>query len=331
MLNDNDLKNLVGKPVDIESSAYLYRADRATEENPPESWFALMRYAGLPFDKPIDLNVQAIKSALCSLLWEEIRPIQTLKLIWADTTGRRPLPEELIITTFEAEGNSSSWWHNLKPVERLLEPDWRLKISDDGNTYVYQLMASTCGIVLSLAGKSASDYAVPRVIIETQDTWKQMNLEIEWGFDPTTLNTDYSGRIELYDGKAIRLSPLLEDAVTSLASPFSWNSADGTGARRGVKLSLLYMGTSTWRRVQPFTTQPDDVARTIITVWTKAGNFSFLAADLEHGPILAPEYGVFVRRTSEVNVQLPPVSPTECSSNCIPGPHRRSGRCGRRG
>ena len=308
MLNDNDLKNLVGKPVDIESSAYLYRADRATEENPPESWFALMRYAGLPFDKPIDLNVQAIKSALCSLLWEEIRPIQTLKLIWADTTGRRPLPEELIITTFEAEGNSSSWWHNLKPVERLLEPDWRLKISDDGNTYVYQLMASTCGIVLSLAGKSASDYAVPRVIIETQDTWKQMNLEIEWGFDPTTLNTDYSGRIELYDGKAIRLSPLLEDAVTSLASPFSWNSADGTGARRGVKLSLLYMGTSTWRRVQPFTTQPDDVARTIITVWTKAGNFSFLAADLEHGPILAPEYGFFVRRTSELNVQLPPLS-----------------------
>ena len=68
-------------------------------------------------------------------------------------------------------------------------------------------------------------------------------------------------------------------------------------ARRGVKLSLLYMGTSKWRKVQPFTSQPDDVARTIVTLWTKAGNFSFLAADLDNGPILAPEYGFFVRRT----------------------------------
>ena len=67
---------------------------------------------------------------------------------------------------------------------------------------------------------------------------------------------------------------------------------------RGVKFSLLYMGTSKWRQVQPFTSQRDDVARTIVTLWTKAGNFSFLAADLENGPILAPEYGFFVRRTS---------------------------------
>jgi hypothetical protein len=40
------------------------------------------------------------------------------------------------------------------------------------------------------------------------------------------------------------------------------------------------------------------VARTIVTVWTKSGSFSFLAADLEQGPILAPEYGFFVRAAS---------------------------------
>jgi hypothetical protein len=39
------------------------------------------------------------------------------------------------------------------------------------------------------------------------------------------------------------------------------------------------------------------VARTIVTVWTKSGSFSFLAADLEQGPVLAPEYGFFVRAT----------------------------------
>ncbi len=76
-------------------------------------------------------------------------------------------------------------------------------------------------------------------------------------------------------------------------------------ARRGVKASLLYMGTSKWRKAMPFTSQPEDVARTIVTVWSKSGSFSFLAADLEHGPILAPEYGFFVRRTSALPAPAP--------------------------
>ena len=91
----------------------------------------------------------------------------------------------------------------------------------------------------------------------------------------------------------------------------SWRSLGEGSARRGVKLSLLYMGTSKWRKVQPFTSQPDDVARTIVTLWTKAGNFSFLAADLDNGPILAPEYGFFVRRTGGLTptVFQPPPEP----------------------
>ena len=32
-----DLDPLTGQPVDIASSAYLYRADRAPEKNPPEA------------------------------------------------------------------------------------------------------------------------------------------------------------------------------------------------------------------------------------------------------------------------------------------------------
>ena len=34
---------------------------------------------------------------------------------------------------------------------------------------------------------------------------------------------------------------------------------------------------------------------TRITVWTKSGSFTFLTRDLEQGPVLAPEYGFFVR------------------------------------
>ena len=72
-----NLDELVGQPVDIAPSAYQYRADRKAEENPPESWLALMRYANMPLNKPLDVNAPAIKQALCGLLWEEIRPVQT--------------------------------------------------------------------------------------------------------------------------------------------------------------------------------------------------------------------------------------------------------------
>lgn len=78
-------------------------------------------------------------------------------------------------------------------------------------------------------------------------------------------------------------------------------------ARRGMRFRLLYIGESRWRQVWPYHAQADDVARTLVTVWTKSGSFSFLAADLEHGPILAPEYGFFVRATGKTQ---PPATPT---------------------
>lgn len=281
--------------VDIASSAYLYRADRKAGKNPPESWFALMRYAGLPFDQPMDVNNPAIKQVLSALLWEEIRPVQRLELAWNAGKGVRPRPEDVAIFTLDNRGHASSWWNNLTTVDRTSPP----ALSDDGLTYVYALPVATCGIVISVkGGKSAADYAVPAVRVRVADTWKKMDVEIEWGFDKATAGQDYSGRLETYDGQVAELRPIAGDKDTRNKDALSWRSVGKGAARRGMTFSLLYMGESRWRKVQPFTTQPDDVARTIVTVWTQSGNFSFLAADLENGPILAPEYGFFVRQVS---------------------------------
>ncbi len=295
-----------GQPADIASSAYQYRADRKADENPPESWVALMHFARLPLNKPIDTNAPAIKQVLCSLLWEEIRPVQQLELSWPAGAKRKPSPEELTITTLDNRGSASSWWNNLEATVKTVKPT----VSADGNVYVYDLQAATCGIVVSLGeGKTAADYDAPAVRAIVADRWKKMDVEIEWGFDDATAARDYSGSIETYDGVAAGLKPLDGDATTKVTNAASWNSAGKNTNRRGVKFSLLYIGTSKWRQVMPFTTQSDDVARTIVTVWTKAGNFSFLAADLDNGPILAPEYGFFVRR-------LPDTSPAaESPSN----------------
>ena len=146
----------------------------------------------------------------------------------------------------------------------------------------------------------ASAYEVPAVRAFTPDVWKKMDLEIEWGFDKSTAGLNYSGRIEAYDGVVDRVKPLPSDAGTALKGPGQWQSAPIADGRRGVSLSLLYQGTSQYRKVWPYNGEPEDIPRTIVTVWTDSGNFSFLASDLEKGPILAPEYGFFVR---SVNLQ----------------------------
>jgi hypothetical protein len=285
----------VDQPADIAASAYQYRADRQAGQNAPESWLAVMRFAGQPLNKPTDTNAPAVRRVLCAFLWEEIRPIQQVELTWPADEKRRPAPQALEITTLDNQGSASSWWNNLKAVKKPVSPT----SADGGSKLVFNLSHNTCGLVISVGGdKPATDYAVPAVRVLVADVWKKMDLEIEWGYDQTAAQKDYSGRVESYDGIVGGLAPLDGDGGTTVGAHASWQSSSRGGTRRGVKASLLYLGASKWRKTIPFTSQREDVARTIVTVWTKSGNFSFLAADLENGPILAPEYGFFVRRTS---------------------------------
>jgi hypothetical protein len=290
-----DLDKLIGQPAEVAPSAYQYRADRKAGENAPESWLAVMRFAGQPLNKPADTDAPAVRKVLNALLWEEIRPVQQVELTWPADASRRPAPADVVLTTLDNQGSASSWWNNLKAIGKPVKPT----VSSDGTTWVYDLKTPTCGIVLSAGGaKSAADFDVPQVRVWVADVWKKMEVEIEWGFDQAAAGKDFSGRIETYDGRVAGLRSLDGDAGTTVAGAGAWRSVGKGAARRGIKFDLLYLGVSKWRKVMPFTSQRDAVARTIVTLWTEAGNFSFLAADLENGPILAPEYGFFVRRTS---------------------------------
>jgi hypothetical protein len=224
------------------------------------------------------------------------------------------------------------------------------EVSADGCTYSYAIPVDTWGVVTAVRGpKEASAYAVPSLQAFVADQWKQMDVEIEWGYEPGRATLAYDGRIEAYDGRLAQLQALGGEERTRITGPGAWRSeggqrrekseirkpkaegnpnteirngeqAEGVSnqtaalewekhapqagvARRGVRFRLLYMGDSRWRRAWPYHAQPEDVARTIVTVWASSGSFSFLAADLEHGPILAPEYGFFVRAT---NIKQPP-------------------------
>lgn len=299
------IKAQVGHPADIAGSAYAYRADRPPDANPPESWILLMQYAGLPYNRPVDTNAPAIRRALCGLLWEEVRPIRSVELSWPAGARNQPPPEQLALAYFDATDATAHTWWNPRTVKEAGPP----QVSADQRTYTYAIPVDTWGIVaIGRSGSDASGYAVPTLRARVPDCWKAMDLEIEWGFDRDTAALAYDGRIEAYDGVLGEVMPLTGDAVTRAAGPHHWLSSPApiasntppsptaaTPSRRGVKLSTLYLGTSRWRRIWPYHAQAEDVARTILTVWTKRGSFSFQVSDLEQGPILAPEYGFFVR------------------------------------
>jgi hypothetical protein len=286
------LDSLLGQPVDIASSAYLYRANRKPDENPPESWILLGQFAGLPFDKPLDIRTPAIQQVLCGLLWEEVRPVRQIELSWPADVRDLPAPDDLVLSYFDATDDTAHTWWNPRSIRQAEKP----KVSADGHTYTYAIPVDTWGVVASRRGQeSPSAAAVPRIRALVPEVWKKMDLEIEWGFDQATASLEYDGRIEAYDGITGDVRPLPGDTGTAITHPNAWRSARTSGTRRGVRFSVLYMGTSRWRRVWPYHAQPEDVARTILTVWTKSGSFSFQVSDLEQGPILAPEHGFFVR------------------------------------
>ncbi len=178
----------VGQRADIAPSAYLYRADRKPEENPPEGWILLMQYANLPFNRPLDVTVPAIRKTLCGLLWEEVRPVRRVELSWASDAKQKPSVDDVVLTYFDTtDQNAHTWWN-----PRTLREAGRPEVSADGQTYVYGIPSDTWGVVVAVRGqKDASAYAVPTIRAFVPDVWKKMDVEIEWGFDEKRAGLEY--------------------------------------------------------------------------------------------------------------------------------------------
>ena len=203
-----DADNLAGQPADIAPSAYLYLADRRVEENPPEAWVLLMQHANLPFDQPVNTNAPGVRQALCGLLWEEVRPVRRLVLSWPPETKNKPAPEELLVSCFNGQDDTAHTWWNPRTVKEAAPPE----VSADGCTYSYTIPVDTWGVLAAVRGlKEAAAFAVPALQAFVADQWKQMDVEIEWGFEPARAALPYDGRIEAYDGRVAQLQPLGEE------------------------------------------------------------------------------------------------------------------------
>ncbi len=293
---EKDLERLVGQPADIASSAYLFRSDRKGEENPPETAFLFTD--GIKHERA---------GVICGLLFEEPRPVERVELSWPSDAKAVPRSEDVVVRWLP-HGNSSSWWSRRAAGQGELSimtaevP----QVSADGHRYVCTLGArkpeiAVDNLVVALkddAGSRAGLYTTPTVRVITAEAWKLADVEIEWGFQDGKEGLALDGSIKAYNGIVGRPQPLAGDAGTTMVGDHAWRSKRIGDSRRGIRVRLLYLGstqnTSVWRQQARL----EDANRTIVTVRTTSGSFSFLPADLQTGPILAPEFGFFVRATN---------------------------------
>lgn len=285
-----------GQPANVASSAYLYRADRPMAANSPESTLLLVQRANLPYDRPIDLSAPAVKGVLCGLLWEEVRQVRRLELHWQGA-GPIPAPEDLEVRCFDAgDAQAHTWWN--PRTERVLAAP---KVGPGGRTYAYAVPVDTWGITISMAGgKPAAGTPTPDLRAFGEERWKSTEIELEWGFRPGAERKDFSGGVTGYDAILTGLRPLSADKGTRATGLADWSSPGDAMPRRGVRFRALYIGSTAWRKVWPYLAQPEDSARSLVTVQTRSGSFTFNVADLEHGPIYAPAYGFFVRAATAI-------------------------------
>jgi hypothetical protein len=177
----------------------------------------------------------------------------------------------------EVSGDRRTWTYKCDSAAKM---DWAYNLRVDAAT---EMVA-----VFYEEGKAPGGVksAVPsiRVTGPSMGTWKRMDLEIEWGFQEGMEKADCDGRLEAYVSVVGRVAPLAGDQGTKVTDAHNWQSHTAGDTRRGVVVPLLYAPDS----------RPGLDSR--ITVWTTTAGFTFRPHDLETGPILIPEQGVFVTK-----------------------------------
>ena len=301
---------LAGQPVDIAPWTYEWRADRAVQPN-PEAYFIPRRldridkvyrtaYDALPPDqlrsiyydltdmlKPL---LPAPKGKLqAGLLWIGGLNDYRVELRWPSNVKTIPSPESVEVRAYPTSFGWFGW-----TVDKILSNP---VISGDGRTWTYKsdpaakmdwgysehVPAATEMVAVFCEGEKP---AVPNIHITGPNvgSWKQIAVEIEWGFQPGTEDRNFDARIEPYVAKIGPIAPLSDDNGVIITGDLKWESQAANESRRGVVIPLLYAPDS----------RPGLDSR--ITVWGKKTGFTFRISDLDKGPIYIPEHGVFITK-----------------------------------
>ena len=305
--------------IDLSPWAYEWRADRQVQAK-PEACFVPQRLERLDkiYRDPVVkekmskfLRTRATeplptlappKGRLCAaLLWLGPSEFQRVELQWP-ADGAEPPPDAVEVRTYPGQYG----WFGLV-ADAAMEPP---KVSEDRRLWEYrprsnprhERFADMVAVFIDESKlRPGAKPGVPRIRLFRTETWKRMDLEIEWGLEPTTAKAEFDGNLESWVGVVGKLEPLSRDKGTTLTEDRGWRSRHAAdSARRGVALSLDYaprppLGATSFKSsLGPGKLSPLD---TRLTLRTKSGNFTFLPSELDFTKaIIVPELGFVVMR-----------------------------------
>ncbi|HPO13946.1 MAG TPA: hypothetical protein PLI09_10910 [Candidatus Hydrogenedentes bacterium] len=307
-----DLGKLEGQPVDIAPWAYAWRADRTVQEK-PEACFIPHRleridkvyrtaFSALPPDqlKSIYYDMPDLLKQLppqpkyplqAGLLWTGGINDYQVELQWPPDIQQIPSPDAVEVRVYPTSFGWFGW-----TVDVILNNP---VISDDRHTWTYKSdptakMDSAYSAHVPAATEMAAVFydkgiinSIPDIRVTGPDigTWKRMDVEIEWGFQTGTEKSNFDGWLEPSVAILGSAVPLAEGNGVKVKNEIKWTShATGDATRRGIVVPVLYASAN----------RPGLDSR--ITVWTQNDGFTFRVSDLENGPILIPECGIFITK-----------------------------------
>ena len=263
-----------GGQVDVAPFAYAYR--KGATDNPVETRW---------------LNPTA--DILCGVLWEERRAVRRIEVEFPSTAV--PRAEQLRLVTRAAAApleEASAPGFGLGPQpEFTLKPVGAPAVTKQGTTVFTFASENDINSIKVLYSGSDPKIGVPTVRAFGRSNWKApLTVEIQWAYQPEQATQRvpgrWDGRIAAYNGYVGRVAPLSDKCGVTAVGEHAWK--DGPAAAgapacgsRGIKLPI-------------FQTDGEINSRTVVTLWTAAGDFSFAPRDLESGPILIPSLGVFI-------------------------------------
>jgi len=261
------VQSVGGQACDIAPFAYAYRKGAAN--NPMETRW-----------------LNPTPELLCGLLWEERRSVRRIEVEFPGGGARAPLATQLRLVTRTAAApfeEASVPGFGIGPrAEFTLKPAGDPLLTPQGTTRFTFASNNDINSIKVLYAGGDTKVGVPAVRAFGRASWKKpLTVEIEWAFQPDQAGRRCDGCVEAYNGYLGRLAPLQDGCGVAAIGERAWKDGQGTTARRGIKLPVIR-------------TAGDANSRTIVTLRTSRGNVSFVAGDLESGPILIPSIGICI-------------------------------------
>ncbi len=296
-------------PLDLAPFGYVFRADAPPGGNPTETqWLT---------NDPADV--------LAGVMWEEHRPVRQIEIQFAEEA---PAASQLRLevttsTPTEKQNNRPTWWtrrYEVFPGIATRTADGRRVVYESNRELIVQRLneypegfryeADPKGLIFVdkvrlcyLGAGKRPKVAALRVF--GISTVVPLRVEVEWGFQSGQRAHGLDGRIEVYNGRLGTLKPLSAGSGF-ITGQQTWRSEDASRGRQGVQAEIFYVPDDAQEvRFRPSLDLPTGSSglltyhpnRTVVTVRTTAGSFSFAPKDLEAGePILVPSLGFFVSK-----------------------------------